>query len=106
MIRTGAFVLFLALVFAGTSASANPESDQTRPESDQTRVYTVEGMSCTLCNKAIQKSLRTVEGVKSVDVDRATKRVTITAAPTVEPNSLKHAIESAGGFTATRLEAQ
>ncbi len=99
MLRTGVLVLFLALVFAGTSASENPESDQTR-------VYKVEGMTCALCNKAIQKSLRQVEGVKSVDVDRATKRVTITAAPTVEPNSLKHAIESAGRFTATRLEAQ
>ena len=99
MFRTSVFTLFLALVFAGTFVSANPESDQTR-------VYKVEGMSCALCNKAIQKSLGTVEGVKSVDVDRATKRVTITAAPAVEPNSLKHAIESAGGFTATRLEAQ
>ena len=96
MIRTGAFVLFLVFVFAGASASANPESDQTR-------VYKVEGMSCALCNKAIQESLRTVEGVKSVDVDRTTKRVTITAAPTVEANSLEHAIESAGRFTATRL---
>ncbi len=99
MLRTGVFVLpFLALVFAGTSVSANPESDQTR-------VYKVEGMTCALCNKAIQKSLRQVEGVKSVDVDRATKRVTVTAAPTVEPDSLKHAIESAGRFTATRIEA-
>ncbi len=99
MLRISVFTLFLAFLFAGTSASANPESDQTC-------VYKVEGMTCALCNKAIQKSLRTVEGVKSVDIDRATKRVTITAAPTVEPNSLKHAIESAGGFTATRLEAQ
>jgi hypothetical protein len=47
-----------------------------------------------------------VEGVKSVDVDRTTKRVTITAAPTVDPNFLEHAIESAGRFTATRLDAQ
>ena len=98
MFRTGAFVLFLTLVFAGTSISADPESDQTR-------VYKVEGMTCTLCNKAIQKSLRQVEGVRSVDVDRATKRVTVRTAPAVEPNSLKHAIESAGSFTATQVEA-
>ncbi len=99
MLRTSVLALFLALLFAGSSVSANPESDQTC-------VYKVEGMTCALCNKAIQKSLRQVEGVKSVDVDRVTKRVTVTAAPTVEPNSLKHAIESAGRFTATRLEDQ
>jgi copper chaperone CopZ len=93
------FILFVAFLFAGTSASENPESDQTR-------VYQVEGMTCALCDKAIQKSLRTVEGVKSVDVDRDTKRVTVTAAPTVEANSLEHAIESAGRFTATQLDAQ
>jgi Cu+-exporting ATPase len=93
------FILFVALLLAGTSASENPESDQTC-------VYKVEGMTCALCNKAIQKPLRTVEGVKSVDVDRATKRVTVTAARTVEANSLKHGIESAGRFTATQLEAQ
>ena len=99
MLRTSVFIVFLALMFTGTSASANSESDQTC-------VYQVEGMTCALCNKAIEKSLRMVEGVKSVDVDRAMKRVTVTAAPTVELNSLKHAIESAGGFTATRLDAQ
>jgi Cu+-exporting ATPase len=98
VLQASVFILFLALVSAGTSVSANPESDQTR-------VYKVEGMTCALCNKAIQKSLRQVEGVKSVDVDRATKRVTVRTAPTVEPNSLKHAIESAGSFTATQLEA-
>ncbi len=98
MLRISMLTIFLALVFAGTPVSADPESDQTH-------VYKVNGMTCALCNKAIQKSLRQVEGVKSVDVDRATKRVTVKAAPTVEPNSLKQAIESAGGFTATRQES-
>ena len=99
MLRTRVFILFLALLFAGTSAAANPESDQTC-------VYKVDGMTCALCNKAIQKSLSQVEGVKSVDVDRAAERVTVTAASTVEPDSLKHAIESAGSFTATRLDTE
>ena len=98
MLRTHLFILFVSLLFAGTSAVADLESDQTR-------TYKVEGMTCALCPKAIQKSLRQVEGVKSIDVDRAAERVTITFAPTVEADSLKDAIESAGGFTATRLEA-
>ena len=72
MFRISVFTLFLALLFAGTSASENPESDQTR-------VYQVEGMTCALCDKAIQKSLRTVEGVKSVDVDRAIGKETFTS---------------------------
>ncbi len=98
MLRTRVFILFVALLFVGTSAVADPESDQTR-------IYKVEGMTCALCPKAIQKSLRQVEGVKDVDVDRAAERVTVTAAPTVEADSLEHAIESAGRFTATQLEA-
>jgi len=88
----------MSLLFAGTSAAADPESDQTR-------TYKVEGMTCALCPKAIQKSLGQVEGVKSVDIDRAAERVTITFASTVEGDTLEAAIESAGGFTATRLES-
>jgi copper chaperone CopZ len=96
VLKTRVFILFIAFLFAGASAVANPESDQTR-------VYKVDGMTCGLCPKAIQKSLGEVEGVKSVDVDRDAERVTVTAASTVEPDSLKQAIESAGPFTAMRL---
>ena len=59
MLRTRVFILFVALLFVGTSAVADPESDQTR-------IYKVEGMTCALCKKAIEKSLGQVEGVKSV----------------------------------------
>ena len=96
MLKTRVFILFIAFLFAGAAAVANPESDQTR-------VYKVDGMTCGLCSKAIEKSVGQVEGVKSVDVDRDAERVTVTAASTVEPDSLILAIESAGSFTAMRL---
>jgi copper chaperone CopZ len=99
MLRISLFILFVAFLFAGTSASENPESDQTR-------TYKVEGMTCALCPKAIQKSLDQVEGVKSIDIDRTAERVTVTAAPSVDFDSLMQAIESAGPFTATQLNAQ
>jgi copper chaperone CopZ len=95
MIRVTVFTLLFALFFASAT---------TAQASDQTRSYDVKGMTCALCPKAIQKSLRSVEGVKDVSIDEDSGRVTIIATSDVEPSSLKSAIESAGNFTATRVE--
>jgi copper chaperone CopZ len=95
MIRVTVFTLLFALFFAGAT---------TAQTSEQTSSYDVEGMTCALCPKAIRKSLHSIEGVKNVSIDEDSGRVTITADSDVEAASLKHAIESAGNFTATHLE--
>ncbi len=95
MIRVTVFTLLFALFFAGAT---------TAQASDQVCSYDVKGMTCALCPKAIRKSLRSVEGVKNVSIDEGAGRVTITTVSDVEPASLKSAIESAGNFTATRVE--
>ena len=94
MLRATVLSLFLALIFAGVTAAES---------SDQTCAYDVEGMTCALCGKAIQKSLLGVEGVKSVSVDQDINRITITASPDVDPELLERAIESSGSYTATRV---
>ena len=95
MIRVTIFSLLFAFFVAGATAAQ---------ASDQTCSYDVKGMTCALCPKAIQKSLRSVEGVKNVSIDEDAGRVTIISVSDVEPSSLKSAIESAGNFTATRVE--
>lgn len=95
MIRVTVFTLLFALFFASAT---------TAQASEKTSSFDVEGMTCALCPKAIRKSLHGIEGVKNVSIDEDSGRVTITADSDVEPASLKHAIESAGNFTATGLE--
>jgi len=69
-----------------------------------TQVFAVEGMTCSLCGKAIEKSLRGVEGVREVRVDQEAERVTVETAPQVATDSLLAAIESAGSYTAAPVE--
>ncbi|MEE8508647.1 MAG: heavy metal-associated domain-containing protein [Myxococcota bacterium] len=71
---------------------------------DRTAVFQVEGMTCGLCAKAIEKALRDVEGVRQVDVDRKTERVTVVADTGLTFDRLEQAIESAGSYEAELLE--
>jgi copper chaperone len=54
----------------------------------------VEGMSCGHCKMAVEKALRTIEGVSGVQVDLAAKRVTISGH--FDRDSVVKAIEDAG----------
>jgi len=71
---------------------------------DRTSVFHVEGMTCVLCAKAIEKALRDVEGVRGVSIDRELERVTIVADPTLSTDRLEQTIQSAGRYEADLLE--
>ncbi len=73
-------------------------------EAMETHVFSVEGMTCSLCGKAIEKSLRGVEGVRDVRVDQKAERVTVVTSPDVGTASLVAAIQSAGRYTAALVE--
>jgi copper chaperone CopZ len=66
----------------------------------RTSVFRVEGMTCALCGKAIDKALREVEGVRRVAVDVKAERVTIVADAAVPKERLEQGIESAGSYEA------
>lgn len=68
--------------------------------SDRTSIFRVEGMTCALCGKAIDKTLRRVEGVRSVTVDQKAERVTVVADAAIPTERLEQGIESAGGYEA------
>jgi copper chaperone len=61
----------------------------------QTITYTVPGMSCDHCTRAVREELTRVEGVSTVDVDLATKLVVVQGEHLVD-ETLRAAIDEAG----------
>ena len=55
---------------------------------------TVEGMSCSHCQKAVEKALKEIEGVEKVQVDLEKKEVVVTGSAARE--KLAEAITEAG----------
>lgn len=62
---------------------------------DQTVTYTVPGMTCDHCKKAVSSELGSVPGVHAVDVDLSTKLVTVQGEG-LDDAALRAAIEEAG----------
>jgi copper chaperone CopZ len=61
----------------------------------ETVTYTVRGMSCGHCKRTVNEELLRVAGVESVDVDLASKRVTV-AGSELDDAKLRAAIDEAG----------
>lgn len=59
------------------------------------KIISVEGMSCNHCVMAVTKALNELEGVSTVDVDLAGKKVVVEGNNLVE-ETLKEVIEDAG----------
>ena len=61
----------------------------------QTITYTVPGMTCNHCKRAVSSELGSVEGVTGVEVDLDTKLVRVTGDGLTD-ETLRSAIEEAG----------
>jgi len=61
----------------------------------ETKTYTVPGIHCGHCEAAVRRELETIEGVESVDVDLAGKRVTVVGQE-LDDGALRAAIDEAG----------
>jgi copper chaperone len=61
-----------------------------------TTKFVVPGVSCQHCVSAVNKELKTVDGVQQVHVDLTTKVVTVEHADQVAPAALVAAIQEAG----------
>jgi copper chaperone len=57
--------------------------------------YSVPGMHCGHCERAVKEEIGTVDGVESVDVDLETRRVVVRGAQ-LDDAELRAAIEEAG----------
>ena len=60
-----------------------------------TRTYTVEGMTCGHCRAAVIEEVLQVSGVKGVDVDLDSGRVTV-AGESFDDDAISKAIDEAG----------
>ena len=58
--------------------------------------FTVNGMTCAHCERAITQEISAVDGVESVTVDVASGTVTVTAAKPVDRADIAAAIDEAG----------
>jgi copper chaperone len=61
----------------------------------ETRHFTVEGMSCGHCVLSVQEEVAEVAGVRAVDVDLMSGRLTVTGAD-VAPAAVRDAVATAG----------
>jgi copper chaperone len=61
----------------------------------ETVTYTVPGMHCGHCERAVSEELSAVAGVESVDVDLESKHVTVVGSE-LDDATLRAAIDEAG----------
>jgi copper chaperone CopZ len=61
----------------------------------QIATYSVPAMHCQHCEKAVKEEVSAVDGVTAVEVDLATKLVTVTG-ESLDDAALRAAIEEAG----------
>ena len=59
------------------------------------RTYTVEGMTCGHCSKSVMEEVLQVSGVKAVDVDLDSGRLTV-AGEDFEDGAIASAVDEAG----------
>jgi copper chaperone len=58
--------------------------------------FTVTGMTCAHCRRAVTEEIAAVDGVESVAVDLATGTVTVTADRPVDRADISAAVDEAG----------
>ena len=61
-----------------------------------TSTWTVNGMTCGHCVKAVTEEVSAIEGVQAVDVDLTTGAVTVTAEPVPSREQMAAAVDEAG----------
>ena len=59
-------------------------------------MFTVTGMTCAHCQRAVMQEITGVDGVESVTVDLASGTVTVTAAQPVDRADIAAAVDEAG----------
>ena len=58
--------------------------------------YSVTGMTCDHCVRAVEAEIGKIAGVASVTVDLSAGRVTLQSAAPVDPSAVRAAVEEAG----------
>ena len=61
-----------------------------------TSTYTVQGMTCGHCVQSVTEEVSEVAGVKDVEVDLASGRVTVSSDEPVDDDAVRAAVTGAG----------
>ena len=61
-----------------------------------TTTYQVQGMTCGHCVNSVSTEVGAIEGVKDVQVDLATGRVTVSSEGPLDTDSVRAAVDEAG----------
>ena len=61
-----------------------------------TATYTVVGMTCSHCVRAVTEEVTQVPGVQDVDVDLGTGGLTVTGDTDIDDSAVRAAVEEAG----------
>ena len=61
-----------------------------------TETYSVTGMTCEHCTRAISEEVGAVPGVTAVDVDLTTGKVTVSSEQPIDVAKIREAVEEAG----------
>ena len=61
-----------------------------------TKTIFIEGMSCAHCSKRVEEALKSVKGVKAVQVNLESKNAVVTLKTDMDNESLKVAVEAVG----------
>ncbi|MBV9026578.1 MAG: heavy-metal-associated domain-containing protein [Streptomycetaceae bacterium] len=72
------------------------ENIATAPGEATTVVYTVSGMSCGHCEKAISEELTALPGVTAVEADAAFGRVSVSSVEPLDDDVVRAAVDEAG----------
>lgn len=62
----------------------------------QKKVFRIEGMSCSHCERAVESSLKSVKGIKSVKASAAKGRAEVHYDGTIDTNEISSVVENAG----------
>jgi len=63
---------------------------------DTVTTYTVTGMTCGHCAASVREEIETIAGVRAVDVDVASGRVTVTSDAPLSAGDVRAAVDEAG----------
>jgi copper chaperone len=70
--------------------------DLTQPPAGATSTYTVKGMTCEHCVRAVTTEISALEGVQGVEVDLDSGRVSVVSAGTLDDAAVAAAVDEAG----------
>jgi Cu+-exporting ATPase len=102
-----ALVACLGVICSGCapSAAGSASPSPTVASGTQTLEFSVEGMVCTRCEGHIAEAVKSLPGVKSVEVSFAAKKATVVAdAAQVQADKIEKAVKDAG-FKAKAIAA-